>query len=287
MIKEEKLEKTVPLFTQNIYSFFTQSLQEKNIQYANPSWDFGNSRTIHFDFKPFGEIGFGGNIRYRFWAEGSSLQEEIDEVNDFNDEEYFNNQNIDFNKSIFIRANSELIINPKKENELTDFINKWNKENKNLRAVKRPGTALLVDYINLETLFTDSQDPQKIFTELYLKRMEEIKEFFCALYTKQLLFKSSDFIDNFESLGIIKYFRELKDNHIIFRTFMSKDNDEDYIEGKFLYSFATKERGVFFTLCHKEIKIKINLENFEEETFPVDEGTVNKLKDFFFRYKDL
>ena len=281
------MEIIVPSFIETIYSLFTQSLQEKNIQYANPSWDFGNSRTIYFDFKPFGEIGFGGNIRYRFWAEGSSLQEEIDEVNDFNDEEYFNNQNIDFNKCIFIRANSELIINPKKENELTDFINKWNKENKNLRAVKRPGTALLVDYINLETLFTDSQDPQKIFTELYLKRMEEIKEFFCSLYTKNFLFKSSDFIDNFESLGIIKYFRELKDNHIIFRTFMSKDNDEDYIEGKFLYSFATKERGVFFTLCHKEIKIRINLENFEEETFPVDENTVNKLKDFFFRYKDL
>lgn len=277
----------VPLFTQTIYSTFTKVLETKKIEYANPSWDFGNSRTIHFDFKPFGEIGFDGKIKYRFWAESSSLQEEIDEVNDFNDEEYFNNQNIDFNKSIFIRANSELTINPKKENELIEFINNWNRKNKILHAIKRPSTALLVEYINMESLFAESLDSAKIYTELYSKRIREIKEFFCTLYKNQYLFKSSNFIDNFESFGIIKYFRELKDNHIIFKTHMSKEYNKDFIEGKFLYSFATKDSGVFFNLYHDKIKIRINLENFEEEIFTLADDTVPKLKDFFFRYKDI
>ena len=70
----------VPELTQNVYDTFIQLLNVKDVEYANPSWDFGNSRTIYFDLEKSEDICFGGRIRYRFWAEPSDLQEEVDEV---------------------------------------------------------------------------------------------------------------------------------------------------------------------------------------------------------------
>ena len=62
---------------------------------------------------------------------------------------------------------------------------------------------------------------------------------------------------------------------------------DDCVEGKFAYTFASKARLVFFNLNHNEIKIRINLENFQEESISLDENTISKIKDFFQRHKDL
>lgn len=273
----------VPELTQNVYDTFIQLLNVKNVEYANPSWDFGNSRTIYFDLEKSEDICFGGRIRYRFWAEASDLQEEVDEVNDYCDEDYFNNDNIDFNKSMFIRANSELFINPKYKNELGEFINQWNKDNNILRAIKRQHTALLAEYVNLEELSSENVDAEKLFNELFTKRMEKINSFFATLYKNKFLIKREEFLNDYEDFGVINYLKELSNNHII----LLSNVIDDCVDGKFAYTFASKARLVFFNLNHNEIKIRINLENFQEESISLDENTISKIKDFFQRHKDL
>jgi len=249
----------VPELTQNVYDTFIQLLNVKNVEYANPSWDFGNSRTIYFDLEKSEDICFGGRIRYRFWAEASDLQEEVDEVNDYCDEDYFNNDNIDFNKSMFIRANSELFINPKYKNELGEFIEQWNKDNNILRAIKRQHTALLAEYVNLEELSSENVDAEKLFNELFTKRMEKINSFFATLYKNKFLIKREEFLNDYEDFGVINYLKELSNNHII----------------------------LLSNVNHNEIKIRINIENFQEESISLDENTISKIKDFFQRHKDL
>lgn len=273
----------VPELTQNVYDTFIQLLNVKNVEYANPSWDFGNSRTIYFDLEKSEDICFGGRIRYRFWAEASDLQEEVDEVNDYCDEDYFNNDNIDFNKSMFIRANSELLINPKFKNELGEFINQWNKDNNILRAIKRQHTALLAEYVNLEELSSENVDAEKLFNELFKKRMEKINSFFATLYKNKFLIKREEFLNDYEDFGVINYLKELSNNHII----LLSNVIDDCVDGKFAYTFASKARLVFFNLNHNEIKIRINIENFQEESISLDENTISKIKDFFQRHKDL
>jgi len=273
----------VPELTQNVYDTFIQLLNVKNVEYANPSWDFGNSRTIYFDLEKSEDICFGGRIRYRFWAEASDLQEEVDEVNDYCDEDYFNNDNIDFNKSMFIRANSELFINPKYKNELGEFINQWNKDNNILRAIKRQHTALLAEYVNLEELSSENVDAEKLFNELFTKRMEKINSFFATLYKNKFLIKREEFLNDYEDFGVINYLKELSNNRII----LLSNVIDDCVEGKFAYTFASKARLVFFNLNHNEIKIRINIENFQEESISLDENTISKIKDFFQRHKDL
>ena len=273
----------VPELTQNVYDTFIQLLNVKNVEYANPSWDFGNSRTIYFDLEKSEDICFGGRIRYRFWAEASDLQEEVDEVNDYCDEDYFNNDNIDFNKSMFIRANSELFINPKYKNELGEFIEQWNKDNNILRAIKRQHTALLAEYVNLEELSSENVDAEKLFNELFTKRMEKINSFFATLYKNKFLIKREEFLNDYEDFGVINYLKELSNNHII----LLSNVIDDCVDGKFAYTFASKTRLVFFNLNHNEIKIRINIENFQEESISLDENTISKIKDFFQRHKDL
>lgn len=273
----------VPELTQNVYDTFIQLLNVKNVEYANPSWDFGNSRTIYFDLEKSEDICFGGRIRYRFWAEASDLQEEVDEVKDYCDEDYFNNDNIDFNKSMFIRANSELFINPKYKNELGEFIEQWNKDNNILRAIKRRHTALLAEYVNLEELSSENVDPEKLFNELFTKRMEKINSFFATLYKNKFLIKREEFLNDYEDFGVINYLKELSNNHII----LLSNVIDDCVDGKFAYTFASKARLVFFNLNHNEIKIRINIENFQEESISLDENTISKIKDFFQRHKDL
>lgn len=273
----------VPELTQNVYDTFIQLLNVKDVEYANPSWDFGNSRTIYFDLEKSEDICFGGRIRYRFWAEASDLQEEVDEVNDYCDEDYFNNDNIDFNKSMFIRANSELLINPKFKNELGEFINQWNKDNNILRAIKRQHTALLAEYVNLEELSGENVDAEKLFNELFTKRMEKINSFFATLYKNKFLIKREEFLNDYEDFGVINYLKELSNNHII----LLSNVIDDCVDGKFAYTFASKARLVFFNLNHNEIKIRINIENFQEESISLDENTISKIKDFFLRHKDL
>ena len=273
----------VPELTQNVYDTFIQLLNVKDVEYANPSWDFGNSRTIYFDLEKSEDICFGGRIRYRFWAEASDLQEEVDEVNDYCDEDYFNNDNIDFNKSMFIRANSELLINPKFKNELGEFINQWNKDNNILRAIKRQHTALLAEYVNLEELSGENVDAEKLFNELFTKRMEKINSFFATLYKNKFLIKREEFLNDYEDFGVINYLKELSNNHII----LLSNVIDDCVEGKFAYTFASNARLVLFNLNHNEIKIRINLENFQEESISLDENTISKIKDFFLRHKDL
>lgn len=277
------MEITVPELTQNVYDTFIQLLNVKDVEYANPSWDFGNSRTIYFDLEKSEDICFGGRIRYRFWAEASDLQEEVDEVNDYCDEDYFNNDNIDFNKSMFIRANSELFINPKYKNELGEFINQWNKDNNILRAIKRQHTALLAEYVNLEELSSENVDAEKLFNELFKKRMEKINSFFATLYKNKFLIKREEFLNDYEDFGVINYLKELSNNHII----LLSNVIDDCVDGKFAYTFASKARLVFFNLNHNEIKIRINIENFQEESISLDENTISKIKDFFQRHKDL
>lgn len=277
------MEITVPELTQNVYDTFIQLLNVKDVEYANPSWDFGNSRTIYFDLEKSEDICFGGRIRYRFWAEASDLQEEVDEVNDYCDEDYFNNDNIDFNKSMFIRANSELFINPKYKNELGEFIEQWNKDNNILRAIKRQHTALLAEYVNLEELSSENVDAEKLFNELFTKRMEKINSFFAILYKNKFLIKREEFLNDYEDFGVINYLKELSNNHII----LLSNVIDDCVDGKFAYTFASKARLVFFNLNHNEIKIRINLENFQEESISLDENTISKIKDFFQRHKDL
>lgn len=273
----------VPELTQNIYDTFIQLLKVKDVEYANPSWDFGNSRTIYFDLEQPEEHYFGGRIRYRFWAEASDLKEEVDEVNDYCDEDYFNNDNIDFNKSMFIRANSELLINPKYKNELGEFIEQWNKDNNILRAIKRQHTALLAEYVNLEELSSENMDAEKLFNELFTKRMEKINSFFATLYKNKFLIKREEFLNDYEDFGVINYLKELSNNHII----LLSNVIDDCVDGKFAYTFASKARLVFFNLNHNEIKIRINIENFQEESISLDENTISKIKDFFQRHKDL
>ena len=273
----------VPELTQTVYDTFIQLLKEKDVEYANPSWDFGNSRTIYFDLEKSEDICFGGRIRYRFWAQASDLQEEVDEVNDYCDEDYFNNDNIDFNKSMFIRANSELFINPKYKNELGEFIEQWNKDNNILRAIKRQHTALLAEYVNLEELSSENVDAEKLFNELFTKRMEKINSFFATLYKNKFLIKREEFLNDYEDFGVINYLKELSNNHII----LLSNVIDDCVDGKFAYTFASKARLVFFNLNHNEIKIRINLENFQEESICLDENTISKIKDFFQRHKDL
>ena len=273
----------VPELTQTVYDTFIQLLKEKDVEYANPSWDFGNSRTIYFDLEKSEDICFGGRIRYRFWAQASDLQEEVDEVNDYCDEDYFNNDNIDFNKSMFIRANSELFINPKYKNELGEFIEQWNKDNNILRAIKRQHTALLAEYVNLEELSSENVDAEKLFNELFTKRMEKINSFFATLYKNKFLIKREEFLNDYEDFGVINYLKELSNNHII----LLSNVIDDCVDGKFAYTFASKARLVFFNLNHNEIKIRINIENFQEESISLDENTISKIKDFFQRHKDL
>jgi len=277
------LQIIVPELTQNVYDTFIQLLKEKDVEYANPSWDFGNSRTIYFDLEKSEDICFGGRIRYRFWAQASDLQEEVDEVNDYCDEDYFNNDNIDFNKSMFIRANSELFINPKYKNELGEFIEQWNKDNNILRAIKRQHTALLAEYVNLEELSSENVDAEKLFNELFTKRMEKINSFFATLYKNKFLIKREEFLNDYEDFGVINYLKELSNNRII----LLSNVIDDCVEGKFAYTFASKARLVFFNLNHNEIKIRINIENFQEESISLDENTISKIKDFFQRHKDL
>ncbi len=273
----------VPELTQNVYDTFIQILNVKDVEYANPSWDFGNSRTIYFDLEKSEDICFGGRIRYRFWAEASDLQEEVDEVKNYCDEDYFNNDNIDFNKSMFIRANSELFINPKYKNELGEFIEQWNKDNNILRAIKRQHTALLAEYVNLEELSSENVDAEKLFNELFTKRMEKINSFFATLYKNKFLIKREEFLNDYEDFGVINYLKELSNNRII----LLSNVIDDCVDGKFAYTFASKARLVFFNLNHNEIKIRINIENFQEESISLDENTISKIKDFFQRHKDL
>ncbi len=277
------MEIIVPELTQNLYDTFIQLLKEKDVKYSNPSWDFGNSRTIYFDLEKSEDICFGGRIRYRFWAEASDLQEEVDEVNDYCDEDYFNNDNIDFNKSMFIRANSELLINPKYKNELGAFINQWNQDNNILRAIKRKHTALLAEYVNLEKLSVENADPENLFNQLFTKRMEKMQSFFSLLYKKKYLIKREEFIDNYEEFGLLNFLRELSNDRII----ISADVVDDYVDGKFAYKFADKSRMVCFELNHNELKLRVNIENFQEESLTMDEYIINRIKDFFQRHKDL
>ena len=111
----------------------------------------------------------------------------------------------------------------------------------------------------------------------------KINSFFATLYKNKFLIKREEFLNDYEDFGVINYLKELSNNHII----LLSNVIDDCVEGKIAYTFASKARLVLFNLNHNEIKIRINLENFQEESISLDENTISKIKDFFQRHKDL